>query len=636
MKNDSRRGRREAERAAAAAREAAGLAPGTPLPGKEGKDEAAAPVPAATPASEATGTPAAGTPGPSESGKSPETETPEASGGPETTVKTAKTEQKPQIAEATAATPTKRGRTPKSPRRTIGAIGSVGVLALGAAALAAGSFFPPAPAAPEAEVAVTSLPAGDALASCPATMKLFTGAGSGVDPEFAPASKDAKTTLRAAVLSDAAGRVPGAEMLTNDDKVEKTISPRLAADEAEKLSGAGEDGTNQRKGAVSPASGYSEALTVHAQPLGGVQSMVAAVRTYQAGDGDLAGLAVSGCTEPAAESWLTGAVTTPGSTAVLNLVNPSASVAEVRVDLRGADGMIQAPNLSAVAIAPGESKSIILAGYAPNEKSLSAKVTSAGGRISATIQQSTLRGLVPGGVDYLGAAAGANSTQVIPGVALQDPKRAEELAKPGANADAIPELVLAATSAEGATVQVRAFGTNGEVAIPGGGEVVVASNATDRLPLTGLPAGNYTIVVEADSAVSASVKMVRGTKADEPIDLAWSPAAHRLGSEHLMVLPSTGKTSVVLNAPQDTATVSVRSLDAAGKLSEAKEVTLADSKSVVLNAADFPGATALVFSASGAPSYAGAIVTDGAYGVAALVPGAEPSGREGVQVLLRD
>lgn len=639
MKNDSRRGRREAERAASAAREAAGLAPGTPLPAQTGKDEAAAPVPAATPASEATRTPAAGTPGAIESGKSPETETPEASGGPEPTAKTTKAEQNPPAAvaaEGTAATPTKRGRGQKPPRRAIGALGSVGVLALGAAALAAGSFFPPATAALEAEVAVTSLPAGDALASCPATMKLFTGAGSGVDPEFAPASKDAKTTLRAAVLSDAAGRVPGAEMLTNDDKVEKTISPRLAADEAEKLSGAGEDGTNQRKGAVGPASGYSEALTVHAQPLGGVQSMVSAVRTYQAGDGDLAGLAVSGCTEPAAESWLTGAVTTPGSTAVLNLVNPSASVAEVRVDLRGADGMIQAPNLSAVAIAPGESKSIILAGYAPNEKSLSAKVTSAGGRISATIQQSTLRGLVPGGVDYLGAAEGANSTQVIPGVALQDPKRAEELAKPGANADAIPELVLAATSAEGATVQVRAFGTNGEVAIPGGGEVVVASNATDRLPLTGLPAGNYTIAVEADSAVSASVKMVRGTKADEPIDLAWAPAAHRLGSEHLMVLPSTGRTSVVLNAPQDTATVSVRSLDAAGKLSQAKEVTLADSKSVVLNAADFPSATALVFSASGAPSYAGAIVTDGAYGVAALVPGAEPSGREGVQVLLRD
>ncbi|OIH83298.1 hypothetical protein BLJ79_14430 [Arthrobacter sp. UCD-GKA] len=627
MKNDSRRARREAERVAQAAREAAGLAPGAKLPADEapGKDPAAVPSPApvAAAGTQAANAPATGAePAPADT----------AGAAKETGVSAAPAGSRESTAKAGA-----RGQRSKARGRTLGVLGSVGVLCLGAAAIAAGSVFPPATAAPGSEVPVTSLPAGDALASCPATMKLFTGAGTGVDPEFAPASKDAQTSIRAAVLSDSAGRIPGAQMLKGDLAVEKTIAARLPAQEAEKLTGAGADGTNQRKGALGPVSKYSEPLTVHAQPLGGVQSLVSAVRSYRATDGDLAGLAAAACSAPAAETWLTGGVTTPGSTAVLNLVNPTASVAQVRVDLRGADGMIQAPNLSALAVAPGESKSIVLAGYAPNEKALSAKVTSSGGRVNATIQQSTLRGLVPGGLDYLGSAATANNTQVIPGVAILDPKLAGELGKPAANADAVAELVLAATSAEGATVQMRALGPNGEVAIPGGGEVVIASNATARMPLGGLPAGNYTIVVEGDSAVSASVKMVRGTKANEPIDLAWAGAASRLGSEHLMVLPAAGKATVVLSAPDDTATVSVRSLGADGKLSASRTIELSGSKSVALGEKDFgSGAAALVLSATGAPSYAAAVLTDGAYGIAALPVSAAPLGREGVQVVLRD
>ncbi|MFL4476432.1 DUF5719 family protein [Paeniglutamicibacter sp. MACA_103] len=622
MKNDSRKARREADRAAQAAREAAGLAPGAALP-RDG-EQVPAPVAAAPQAPEPEATDAASP----DAGSSAPT-------APAEPAAAAEPAREP-TAEAKPAAPA-RGQRSKTQGRALGVLGSVGVLCLGAAAIAAGSVFPPATAATGTDVALTSLPAGDALASCPATMKLFTGAGSGVDPQFAPASKNAKTGVRAAVLSDSAGRIPGTEMLRNDAGVEKTIAPRLPAAEAERATGAGADGTSERRGTPGPVTNYAESLTVHAQPLGGVQSLVSAVRSYSAADGDLAGLAAAGCAAPSSEAWLTGAMTTPGSTAVLNLVNPSASVAQVRVDLRGADGMVSAPSLSALAVAPGESKSVILAGYAPNESALSAKVTSSGGRINATIQQSTLRGLVPGGVDYLGAAATANNTQVIPGVAILAPKLAGELGRPAANANANAEVVLAATSAEGASVKVRALGPNGEVPIPGGGEVVVASNATARMPLGGLPAGNYTIVVEGDSAVSASVKMVRGTKPNEPIDLAWAGAASRLGSEHLLVLPAQGRATVVLNAPEDTAKVSVRSLSANGKLSAARSIDLAGGKSVALTASDFgAGATALVLSATGAPSYAAAVLTEGAFGIAAVPLSDAAMGREGVQVVLRD
>lgn len=631
MKNDSRKARREAERAAAAARETAGLAPGAPAPlaGEPAKEAAPAVAAAQSP------DPASESAADQMAAKTAESPTPAADAA--MPAKDTGAAPDPKDPAAAASTHRAHSQRKKSRTRVAGVLGSIGVLCLGAGAITAGSVFPLAAAGPGPEVAMTSLPAGDSLASCPSTMKLFTGAGTGVDPEFEPASKDAKTSVRAAVLSDSSGRIPGTEMLKTDGSVEESIAARLGAKDAQQSQGAGQDGTSERKGALSPAIGYAEALTTHAQPLGGVKSQVAAVRSYTATDGDLAGLAIAGCPSPAAETWLTGALTTPGSTAVLNLVNTSASVAQVRIDLRGAEGMIEAANLHGLAVAPGESKSIVLAGYAPDEKALSAKVTSSGGRVNATIQQSTLRGLVPGGVDYLGAGAGAEKTQVIPGVSILDPKLATDLAKPGANADAVAQLVFAATSSEGATVKVRALGPEGEVQIPGGGEIVVASNATATMPLAGLPAGNYTFVIEADSAVSASAKMVRGTKADEPMDQAWAAAASRLGSEHLMVLPAHGNASVVLSAPEDSATVSVRSLGSDGKLSAARDLELSGSRSVVLSKADFgDGAAALVFSATGAPAYAAAVATDGAYGIGSLGLSDAPAGREGVQVVLRD
>ena len=434
------------------------------------------------------------------------------------------------------------------------------MLCLGAAAIAAGSLFPPELPAQGATTELTTLPAGDSLATCPASVRLLKGAGNGTDPEFAPASKDAKSLVRAAALSDSAGRIPGAQLLEANGSAGQQLAPRLDEAEAATLTGAAKDGTSQRKGVVRGGVSHDAPLSLRTQPLGGVQSLAAAARYYTAKDGDLAGLAAAPCTAPGSESWITGAATTGGTTSILHLVNSSTSVSQVRIDLRGAGGMIPAPNLESVAIAPGESKSLVLAAYAPNEKSLSLKVVASGGRVNASIQQSTLRGLVPGGVDYLVAGTPAANSQVIPGVVLLDPKLAGELAGSAATADAVPELHVAATSAEGATVKIRVLGAAGEVAVPGGGELVVASNATARLPLTGLPAGAYTVVVEGDSAVSAAVKLVRGTKAAEPMDQAWAPGAARIGSEHLVVLPEFGNAKLVLNAPAESSTVTLRPL----------------------------------------------------------------------------
>ncbi|MGL3806272.1 DUF5719 family protein [Paeniglutamicibacter sp. R2-26] len=648
--SESRRERREAERGSARRRSSLGK-PGA------GKPEAGAPVPADPSAKEPTpqDRAPAGPAGASAAADEVADREPGRSGGPAepaapkpgpgagepaeapSAAPTAPSASPDQSKPAASAAPAKPGaRAGRRGRKALGVAGSVAVLCLGAAAIAAGSLFPPELPAQGATTELTTLPAGDSLASCPASVRLLKGAGSGTDPEFAPASKDAKSLVRAAALSDTSGRISGAQLVEANGTAATQLSPRLDDAEAATLSGAAKDGTSQRRGVVGGGVSHDAPLGLRTQPLGGVQSLSSASRFYAATDGDLAGLAAAPCTAPAAESWITGASTTGGTTSVLHLVNSSSSVSQVRIDLRGAGGMIAAPNLESVAIAPGESKSLVLAAYAPNEKSLSLKVVASGGRVNASIQQSTLRGLVPGGVDYLVAGTPAANHQVIPGVLLMDPRQAGELAGSAATADAVPELHVAATAAEGATVKVRLLGASGEVAVPGGGELVVASNATARLPLTGLPAGAYTVVLESDSAVSAAVRMVRGTKAAEPMDQAWAAGADRIGSEHLVVLPESGTAKLVLNAPVDSSTVTLRPLRKDGTLGAERKIELAGSKTVALAASELgPDVAAVMLSASGAPSYAATTIEEGATGIAVLPLGDAPMGREGVQVQLR-
>ena len=112
MKNDSRKARREADRVAQAAREAAGLAPGAALPA-EG-DEVPAPVAAAPPAPE-----------------SGDTEAPESATAPAATVQPAEGADAGTDPKTEAASPEpapERIHRAKKRGKALGLVGSLGVL----------------------------------------------------------------------------------------------------------------------------------------------------------------------------------------------------------------------------------------------------------------------------------------------------------------------------------------------------------------------------------------------------------------------------------------------------------------------------------------------------------------------------
>ncbi|WP_372696910.1 DUF5719 family protein [Arthrobacter sp. JSM 101049] len=513
----------------------------------------------------------------------------------------------------------KRTRTRGRGRAASVSLGALLIVATAAGTTAA-SLAGPLPTPEAVPVPQVTVPASDFIAQCPATARLVKGAaGQGTDPAFAPDSDSAKTAVRATVLSDAAERLPGAELEKPDGSSVRTLAERLPEEKAAEVKSTNDSGFTGRRAAA--ASGISEPgpVALRVQPLGGQQSTADAVRSYVAGDGDLAGLAAARCQVPSNQQWLTGASTTVGSMALLTLANPSETPSTVDLELFGAQGRIEAGNTRGIVIAPGESTSIVLGGLASGEESLTVKATSTGAPVTAIIQQSILRGLTPGGVDFIAPSAAPGERQVVPGVLVQDAKTQKDIAGQDGYEDAVPTLSLTVPGTAEQRVKVRLVGEKGEVSLPSDGQYTVAGGATLAVPLTGVPGGTYTAVVDAEEPVAASVRTTRGTKAGERTDAAWTGSAQRLGGEHLVAVPQGAESRLVFAAPEGEGSVEVRPVNAKGSVGKPVTVTVESGRSVERTIASLgKDVVAVALSASGDAVYGSMLSTQGKTGVSSL------------------
>jgi hypothetical protein len=297
--------------------------------------------------------------------------------------------------------------------------------------------------------------------------------------------------------------------------------------------------------------------------------------SYTATDGDLRGAAAAACQRPANDLWLVGANTALGRTAVLNLSNASGTPATVSLDLFGAKGVIQAPGSRGLLVAPGSTRSVILAGLAPGQDQLGVRVRSTGGPVSAVIQQSVLRGLTPGGVDFISPGTAPATRQVISGIDIQDPSALSALGARSGFADAKPALQITVPGAADAVVEVKVFGRDGQKALPGGGVVTAKAGAVTEVSLAGVPAGHYTVAASSDVSFAAAARVTRGLKAEDAADLAWAPSAARLGSQHVVPVPRTGERFLMFGAPEGRATISYAPITADGKVGTAATADIA-------------------------------------------------------------
>lgn len=536
-------------------------------------------------------------------------------------------EPKPETAPTVK--PAERSRRQKTPSRGIltGVLSAVAIVAAAGAVVTAAAVTPTVVGARPLEAALAAVPAGATQGVCASPARLLEGSSDGTDPQFSPESATAESAVDAVVISAPGAGLPGA---------------RLAA-----LNGSGSTDIKKGPDAEAPAAAAVSAGVLAGRAVSGIsvldagavdnnRASAAALLRYSATDGDLRGTAAANCQQPANDLWLIGANTALGRTAVLTLTNASSNAATVNLELFGAEGQIQAPGSRGLLVAPGTSRSIVLAGLAPNEKSLSVHVRSAGGPVAAVIQQSVLRGLQPGGVDYISPGAGQGVRQVMTGVDIQDPAGIASMTAKNGFSDAGPVLYLTVPGPTDAVVEVKLFGRDGQKPLPAGGVVTAKAGSVTEVPLAGVPAGQYTVSASSDVSFVASSRVTRGTNPDEPSDVSWSPSSPRLGSQHLVPVPSKGDRFLVVGALDSRAAVTYTPVTADGRIHEAGTADIAGGTTAsiaVPKEVAGSAVTAYIVSAAGDAAYGALVLQDGSgISTVALTAGAE--GQERVPVRL--
>lgn len=379
------------------------------------------------------------------------------------------------------------------------------VLATVAAVAVGGSVR--SPAAPTAvALPEVSVPAAGTTLVCPGPLRLPTepepGEDVAYDPQFDPTLDGTTTLLRALTLGGAAG----------------TLRPMAEDDVVAELDPVGE-------AAVATLDDVDGPVVLRAEPQGDEPAGGAASVLSTTTEGDLRGLASASCARATPEAWLVGGSTAVGSSARLVLQNPGLTAATAEVTIWGPSGRVELAGAPEFLVPPGQERVVLLEGVAAEQRRLVTRVRASGGLVTAYIQDSELRGLVPAGVDLVTTGSGPDAVQRVPGIVL--PETQADGADPAV-------LRLLAPGDERVSVDVTLLGSDGPLELPGAQGLDLTPGEVLDVPLGGLPAGAYTVLVSADGPVVAGALLTRGlgvgdldqgTLATDPLDRAWMPSA---------------------------------------------------------------------------------------------------------------
>jgi hypothetical protein len=275
------------------------------------------------------------------------------------------------------------------------------------------------------------------------------------------------------------------------------------------------------------------------------RTLIAGAQSESVSTQEFAGLASAGCTAAAGDVWLAGGATTVGRTSILLLANSSAVPATVDLQIYGENGQVTSPGMAGIVVAAGTQDAISLAGFAPDLLSPVVHVESAGGQVVATLEQSTVRGLQPGGVDFVGAQAAPTTTTVIPGIVLTGTAALQSQLGQSGYDDLQTTLRVYVPGGKAATATITVLAENGSVTGKPLTAAIKPGTVTD-LPLDELSDGSYTLVITTTVPMVASVRVSTvGSAAVQSVsDFAWMTAAPLLTSDTLVSIP-TGMTSAL-------------------------------------------------------------------------------------------
>jgi len=272
---------------------------------------------------------------------------------------------------------------------------------------------------------------------------------------------------------------------------------------------------------VSPAGSSSVpfALSVPPAAENEPQPLLAGIQAQRVSTEELSGLAAQACADASSDTWLVGGATDVGRTTLLLLSNPTEVTATVALEILGDNGAVSAPGAEGILVEPGQQRVLSLASFAPDLLSPVIHITTAGGLVQASLQQSVMRALVPGGVELIGPSASPNTTQIITGVALTGLAAQDSGEKGLVTSDLEPTVRIGVPGAEASDVVVTVIGESGE---PSEIRTTVEGHHTLQLPFSGITDGLYTVVVTGTKPIVAGVRSVQSSVAvpNEPAPVA--------------------------------------------------------------------------------------------------------------------
>lgn len=285
-------------------------------------------------------------------------------------------------------------------------------------------------------------------------------------------------------------------------------------------------------------------------------NLIAGTQSQVAKSDVISGLASSVCGEGSTDQWLVGGSTEVGRTTLLFLNNPLDVEAVVGLDIYGENGKVDAPGTANIIVKPRSQRILSLAAFAPNLVQPVVHVTTSGGQVFATMQQTVTRVVTPSGIDFVSPGAPAATMQVIPGVALSG-QSGQDGEGGQVTSDLAPTIRVLIPGAKGAQVTATIINTNGESTVV---KTQLSSQHVVQLPFSGVPDGIYTVVVTANVPLLAGARTVQGagvpiapvsnanpapssapTAAAAPPqvggDFTWNASTVRIGDSTLVPIP---------------------------------------------------------------------------------------------------
>lgn len=276
--------------------------------------------------------------------------------------------------------------------------------------------------------------------------------------------------------------------------------------------------------------------------------------------GPLRGLSSASCTAPSTDTWFAGFATDVGQHSHLLLTNLDDVPAVVQIDIWGPGGEVGGRGSVGVTVDPHKQSTLQLDEIAPGLSAGAIHVTTSAGRVASAVAYDAQDGSLPLGIDWVPATQGPARNLVIPGLVGGAGPRS---------------LLLAVPGEEDADVTVKVVRPDGSFAPEGAPPVTVTAGTVESVDLSSALEGQpgALVVTSTEPVVAAAVASIPGT--DGTADIAFSAAALPLSAPAGVpgnLGGGTRHTQLLLTAPDEDATVTIRALSRDGSEGVSKRV----------------------------------------------------------------